>query len=130
MKLTVWLTSGAWVFLWKGKTAQPLTWSCVDGPNCASCDQDKDVQAGRAPEGFVYRRLGEGQRKREVEKGKLVMLPQRITLVLVTLKSRPQARQGEVPGVRQDLPLRSDPDTALVTGAKSASFLERQFLHL
>lgn len=88
------------------------------------------MQAGRAPEGFVYRRLGEGQRKREVEKGKLVMLPQRITLVLVTLKSRPQARQGEVPGVRQDLPLRSDPDTALVTGAKSASFLERQFLHL
>ena len=72
------------------------------GSSCGSCFQSKGVQASQALWSFIYMgAVGEEQgRQREVEKGKPVMLSQRMTSLLVNLHSRQWGHGGSSPWVR------------------------------
>lgn len=69
--------------------------------SCGSCFQSKGVQASQALWSFIYMgAVGEERgRQREVEKGKPVMLSQRMTSLLVNLHSRQWGRGGSSPWV-------------------------------
>lgn len=70
--------------------------------SCGSCFQSEGVRASQALWSFIYMgAVGEGRgRQREVEKGKLVMLSQIMTLLLVNLHSRWWGRGGSSPWVQ------------------------------